>query len=312
MIALTSATGKLGSAVLNAILENNLIDTKELVVCTSSDPSASKFDHLRNKNITLRYNNFDDPSSLEGAFQGCDRLFLVSTPKIALDYNDAPLWSGREKHHRNAIDAAVKVGVKHIYYTSLAFGRPSKAGVMRAHIRTEEYLEQLQKEGKVDYTVIREGLYNESWPLYLGYYFGLKEETRKEIVVAGDGPISWTSIPDMGFCTAKILAGSPDEWKSRTVYLSQSQTWTAKEIAEMISKAKGEEVQLKVVGRKEFEDYYAKEKGMERPALEWWSSSYDAVKDGECKIEDSTLEDMLKEAGRKPKSLEVTVQEMMK
>jgi uncharacterized protein YbjT (DUF2867 family) len=33
MIALTSATGKLGSAVLNAILEHNLVDTKELVVC---------------------------------------------------------------------------------------------------------------------------------------------------------------------------------------------------------------------------------------------------------------------------------------
>lgn len=34
-IALTSATGKLGGAVLNAIRENNLIDPKELVVCVS-------------------------------------------------------------------------------------------------------------------------------------------------------------------------------------------------------------------------------------------------------------------------------------
>jgi hypothetical protein len=32
-IALTSATGKLGGGVLNDILENNLIDTEELVVC---------------------------------------------------------------------------------------------------------------------------------------------------------------------------------------------------------------------------------------------------------------------------------------
>lgn len=34
-IALTSATGKLGGAVLSAILENKLVDTKELVVCVS-------------------------------------------------------------------------------------------------------------------------------------------------------------------------------------------------------------------------------------------------------------------------------------
>jgi hypothetical protein len=33
MLAVTSATGKLGSAVLNAILDNKLIDPKELVVC---------------------------------------------------------------------------------------------------------------------------------------------------------------------------------------------------------------------------------------------------------------------------------------
>lgn len=104
-----------------------------------------------------------------------------------MDYNDAPLWQGREKHHRVAIDAALSAGVKHIYYTSLGFGNPSKAGVMRAHIRTEAYLQDLEKQDKVRVTIIREGLYNESWPLYLGYYYDLKNETREEVVVAGDG-----------------------------------------------------------------------------------------------------------------------------
>jgi hypothetical protein len=33
MLALTSATGKLGSAVLSAILDNNFINPQELVVC---------------------------------------------------------------------------------------------------------------------------------------------------------------------------------------------------------------------------------------------------------------------------------------
>jgi hypothetical protein len=39
-LALTSATGKLGSAVLNAILDNNLISTKDLVVCVSLHEST--------------------------------------------------------------------------------------------------------------------------------------------------------------------------------------------------------------------------------------------------------------------------------
>jgi uncharacterized protein YbjT (DUF2867 family) len=80
-----------------------------------------------------------------------------------MDYNDAPLWQGREKHHRAAIDAALDAGVRHIYYTSLAFNNPSKAGVMRAHVRTEAYLYDVAKEGKVETTIIREGLYSEAW-----------------------------------------------------------------------------------------------------------------------------------------------------
>ncbi|KZM18936.1 uncharacterized protein EKO05_0006679 [Ascochyta rabiei] len=310
-IALTSATGKLGGAVLNAILENNLIDPKELIVCTSTDPEDPRFDYLRSQSITIRQANFDDPSSLKRAYAGCNKLFLVSTPRIEMDYNNAPLWQGRERHHRAAIDAALEAGVKHVYYTSLGFSNPSKAGVMRAHIRTERYLKDLEKENKVKVTIIREGLYNESWPLYFGYYFGLKDETRKEVIVAGDGPISWTSIPDMAYGTAKILAAPSEEWSGKTFYLSQKKTWTLQDIAKLVSKVKGEEIKLKIVSRKEYEDYYA-EKGTERASVEWWSSSYDALKDGECAIEDYTLEGLLKDANRRPKRLEETIEEMMK
>jgi uncharacterized protein YbjT (DUF2867 family) len=229
-----------------------------------------------------------------------------------MDYNNASPWQGREKHHRAAIDAALKAGVKHIVYTSLAFANPSKAGVMTAHIRTEKYLKDLEKEGKVSITIIREGLYNESWPLYFGYYFGLKEETRKEVLVAGDGRVSWTSIPDMAFATAKILSAREGEWIGKTFYLSQKKTWSLEDIARLVSKAKDNEIKLKVVGRKEYEDFYVTEKGMERPSVEWWSSSYDALKDGECAIDDPTLETILKEAGRKPKSLDDTIMEMLR
>lgn len=278
---------------------------------TSSDPNDARFDSLRSQNVTLRRANFDDPSSLKAAYEGCTKLFLVSTPRIEMDYNDAPLWQGREKHHRAAIDAAVEAGVSHVYYTSLGFGNPSKAGVMRAHIRTEAYLHELEKDGRVDITVIREGLYNESWPLYFGYYFGLKNETRKEVVVAGDGPVSWTSIPDMAFGTAKVLAAPSKEWSGKTFYLSQKQTRTLKEIADIVSKVKGEDVKLKVVGRKEYEDYYA-EKVTERASVEWWSSSYEALEDGECAVDDSTLEGLLEEAGRTPEPLEKTIERMLR
>lgn len=40
-LAVTSATGKLGGGVLNAILENKLIDPKDLVICVS--PTCTRF-----------------------------------------------------------------------------------------------------------------------------------------------------------------------------------------------------------------------------------------------------------------------------
>lgn len=227
-----------------------------------------------------------------------------------MDYNDAPLWKGREAHHRAAIDAAVKAGVKHIYYTSLAFGNPSKAGVMRAHIRTEKYLNDLADQGTIDFTIIREGLYNESWPLYFGYYFGLLEDKRQKVVVAGDGPISWTAISDMAFGTAKIVVAPSGEWKGKTLYLSQNKTWTLDRISRLISTWVHQDVRVEVVSREEFVEHYAN-KGMERASVEWWSTTYDALKDGECDIKDSTLEGILKEAGREPISLEATVGEML-
>lgn len=313
MLALTSATGKLGSAVLSAILDNKLINPKELVICTSSPANDPRFSRLNALDIPIRNANFDDPPSLKSAYEGCTRLFLVSTPRIALDYNDAPLWKGREAHHRAAIDAAVDVGVKHIYYTSLAFGNPSQAGVMRAHIRTEAYLKELESAGKIKRTIIREGLYNESWPLYFGYYFGLKKETRRQIYVAGDGPIAWTAIQDLGFATAKILASSSDEWAGKTFYLSQKKTWTLETVARIVSEVRGiDEIVLKLVPRKEFEDHYVDEKGMERASVEWWSSTYDALRAWECAIDDPTLERLLEETGRNPKSLEETISEMLK
>ncbi|KAG9185910.1 hypothetical protein G6011_07241 [Alternaria panax] len=310
VLALTSATGKLGGAVLNAILDNKLIDPKELV--TSSDPNSDRFTPLRDQSITLRQANFDEPESLTRAYHGCTSLFLVSTPRVEMDYNDAPLWKGREAHHRAAIDAALQVGVQHIYYTSLGFANPSKAVVMRAHIRTEKYLRDLEKEGKCKVTVIREGLYNESWPLYFGYYFGLKEETRREVIVAGDGKISWTSIPDLAFGTAKVLAAPSEDWAGKTFYLSQKKSWSLKDVADIVSRVKGEEIRLRIVGKKEYEDFYVNEKGMERPSVESWSSSYDALKDGECEIDDPILESLLKEAGRSPKPLEETIEEMLR
>ncbi|TVY45710.1 Quinone oxidoreductase, partial [Lachnellula occidentalis] len=147
MLALTSITGKLGNAVLSAIQEHNLLPPSRLVLCTSSDPSSPRWNTLKSQGALLRHFNFDAPDP--ATFAGCEKLFLVSTPNIALDFNDAPEGMGREGAHIAAINAAVTAGVSHVYYTSLAFGPHSNTGVMRAHLRTEKYLRELEERGRV-------------------------------------------------------------------------------------------------------------------------------------------------------------------
>lgn len=306
MLVIVGASGKLGFATLNALLDHNLILANSIVCTTSSDTGAKKLEPVREKGVQVKRANWDDRNSFKEAFQGCDKLFLISSSRIQKDFNNAPPGLGRESDHYTALKAARDARVKHIYYTSLAFAKPSKSRVMKAHERTEEWL----KVG-TRYTIIREGLYNESWPLYFGHY-KVGQDDRNEVPVAGDGQISWTSVSDLGLANALILAAPSDDWTKKIVYLSQSKTHSLEDVAAMVSKARGKEMTLKVVPRDEHEKYYIEERGMGEPYVKWWSKSLDAVKAGECDIQDPTLETLLDSKGVKPKQLEHTIEEMLK
>ncbi|KAF4634819.1 hypothetical protein G7Y89_g3286 [Cudoniella acicularis] len=306
MLALTSPTGKLGDAVLNAILSHNLASPNELVLLTSSPTDLPRFEPFKQKGIQVRPFNYDHPTP--ESFKGCEKLFLISSTHIQRDFNNAPDGQGRDRHHIDAIDAAVKAGVKHIYYTSLAFHSSSKAGVMRAHLRTEKYLQDLEKQGKVAYTIIREGLYNESWGLYLGYYDIKGDAERDEIIVAGDGKVSWTSIPDLGVGNAVILTAPSEDYAGQTLYLStgKESAKTLKEVAEVVGSARGRKLGVKVVGEREHVEYYVG-RGIDRSAVEWWVGTYESLKKGETLIEDGTLERLLESQGVKPKRADETI-----
>lgn len=305
---LTGVSGKLGGAVLQALLDYNLLPAKDIVVSTSSDPSDSKWDGLESKGVTVRHGTYDDRTSLERAFAGCESLLLVSSSHIELDFNDASSPNGREKHHINAIHAARDAGIKHIYYTSLGFRAASKAGVMRAHCRTEHFLRMLTDTG---YTIIREGIYNESWPLYFGHYQPGRDQ-RREIVVAGDGPVSWVSIADLGLGTALILVEPATKYSGITLTLASPQAYTLDDIAKFVSTAKGEDVSLRVVSRTEYEAYYSRERDMDPAYLEWWSSTYEALQKDECLHSGSILARLLREkANRELKPLPETIRGMM-
>ncbi|KAI1139566.1 NAD(P)-binding protein [Hypoxylon sp. FL0543] len=330
-IAITGASGKLGNATLTALLAQNQVPPNNIVALTSSQPDSATWARLRaqNPDIQIRHATFEDASSFEAALRGVDRFFLVSTPHVDLDFEDErdgrekPDGQGREMHHRVAIDAALRAGVSHVYYSSLAFawdaaarrpGDESKAGVMRAHLRTEAYLARLRREGRVDVTVVREGLYSESWPLYLGYFDPSGDDDRDAVRLAGDGKVCWTAIRDLGVANALVLAAPREAWAGKTFYLSTppAAARSLREVAELVGRARGREVRVEVVGRAEHERHYVQDRARDRRAVRWWASTYEALERGECLVDDPTLEELLRGVGVAPTSVEETISQMVK
>ena len=202
MLVLTGTSGGLGSVVLSTILEQDLIPAKALRISSYSLKSVPQV--AKDAGIEIRLGNMYDPPTLEHAYAGADVLFLVSYPSVGPE---------RFQLHKNAIDAAIKAGVKHILYTSLAWGRPgidqgSEADVLRAHLDTVKYLEKMGDETAITWTIVREALYAHSWSNAAGFIdLNKPKEEPITAVIPGDGPIHWADRSELGEGTAQIVAG---------------------------------------------------------------------------------------------------------
>ena len=143
----------------------------------------------------------------------------------------------REKQHTGAIDAAIRAGVRRIVYTSLAF-ETAESHVMRPHLATEEYLKKCHLElgdSKFNYTILREGIYAESYSVFLGFWSPGKDE----VVVSGDGPVAFAAREDLAEATAKVLARENDRDRNATILLSGERAFTLREVTEIFSKSFG-------------------------------------------------------------------------
>ncbi|MCJ1285582.1 hypothetical protein MMC26_004923 [Xylographa opegraphella] len=309
-ICLTGATGGLGSRVLHHLLHTLSVPPSSIVISTQNpSPSSSA------AGIEARHGDFLKPQTLPSAFADAATLLLVSYPSIA--------HALRVTAHKNAIDAAVRAGVTHIVYTSLAFAGDSQAAVMQAHIETEEYLMRTcaGREG-LHYTIIREGIYCESWALYLGFFdpgkaMGKGERKVARVPEGADRGVAWVVRDELGEGTAKILLRK-EEFVDRTVLLSGGAAVSLKGVAEMISGIMGwqgeEAVEVEELGREKWLDAMVeiktgkKEDAETREFMEKWYTTYPAIDKGELDVVDPLLEKLL---GRKLESMEESLSKQL-
>jgi NAD(P)H dehydrogenase (quinone) len=179
MIIVTGATGQLGHAVVERLLER--LPAGQIAVSVR-DPGRAQ--DLAERGVAVRRGDFGEPSGLAGAFAGASQVLIVSGPA-----DPAP--------HRAAIEAAGAAHAKRILYTSHMGANPlSRFQPMPAHAETEQDL----RASGIPFTSLRNGFYATSAIRLLA---GALHTGR--LAVPEDGPVSWTAHADLAEAAAIAL-----------------------------------------------------------------------------------------------------------
>src|SRR6266511_3668132 len=145
MIVVSGASGQLGRRTVQMLLE--LVDAAEVIAVSRTPDKAADL------GVATRHADFDDPDGLVAAFDGAQRLLLIST--------DAVRTHGyRARQHTNAIRAASRAGVEYVVYTSLT-GADRPGHPIGAPMADHAVTERALAESGLAYTVLRNNMYTE-------------------------------------------------------------------------------------------------------------------------------------------------------
>ena len=219
-ILITGATGHLGHAVVTQLLDR--VPAAHIHVL-ALDPA--KATDLAERGIDVRVGNYHDRASLDAAFQGIDKLLLISSS----DFND------RLGQHTNVVDAAKAAGVQHILYTGVTMtdinASPLKP-LLSSHFETEDYI----RASGLTYTFLRNSLYMEVLPMFLGA--GVLE--TGVFFPAGEGKVAFAARQDLAEATAKVLASPGHE--NQAYALSNTVSYTFADVSAVLSDIAGKPV----------------------------------------------------------------------
>ena len=225
MIIVTGATGRLGGAVIDQLLEQ--MPAAELGVSVRDPEKATD---LADRGVRVRRGDFTEPSTLPAAFEGASRVLIVSGPA-----DPTP--------HRSAIDAAVAAGAQRIVYTAhMAAGPQSLFGPARGHAETERDL----ADSGVAFTSLRDGFHATS-ALYM---LGQGRQTG-EVRLPADGPVSWTATDDLAAAAAVALI-DPDRLNGITPALTGTEALDMTDLAAIVSELTGRRIIRSTISDDEF------------------------------------------------------------
>lgn len=326
------ASGGIGGSTVKHLLPR--LPAQDLVFIARN---PAKLESAKSAGADVRQADYDDDNSLQNAFQGIDTLFLISYASVGYEHRvevSFHIWrpinfqqsisvskarTNGSQRHQTAINHALRSGVKYIFYGSLGFAgketsKESVAHVMQAHLDTEKYLEDCTRTHPgFAYTVVREGLYSESYPLYTAFFDPKNPVDEIRIPHDGSAPgIAWVKREELGEGTAELMARfvkNPTgfQYRFQTVLLSGAKVLTLQETVQILGKLAKKEVRIRQVSEEEFAKqpqvspnfFYH---GFDHSMV--WTTTFEAYRRGEAAYVSPLLGELL---GREPEDFETTI-----
>jgi NAD(P)H dehydrogenase (quinone) len=217
MIVVTGATGHLGRLVLEQLLQR--VPASEVAVAVRNVEKASD---LAARGVDVRHADYDQPQTLERAFDGATKVLLISANEMGK----------RAAQHRNVVAAVKASGARLLVYTSILNADTSGIGLAKEHLDTENAV----RASGVPFVILRNGWYIENYTENLGpaLQYGAIAGS------AGAGRVAAATRADYAAAAVEVLTGEGHE--GRVYELAGDAPFTMEELAAEVSRHAGKPV----------------------------------------------------------------------
>jgi len=217
-ILVTGAAGQLGRLVV-PLLASKLPAEKLVALARNLDAAQG----LAAAGAELRQGSYDDPASLDRAFEGVGKVLFISGNEVGQ----------RVRQHGNVIDAAKRANVRLLAYTSILHADVSPLELTIEHRETEKLI----KASGVPSVILRNGWYTEN------YTAGIRAVLHHNAVIgcARDGRISAAPRQDYAEAAAAVLLSDADQ-AGKTYELAGDEAFTLTQYAAEIARQTGKPI----------------------------------------------------------------------
>jgi len=209
-IAVTAASGKLGSEIIRAL---SRLGTHSVVGLARTPAKA------QHQGVEIRKGDYNSQSDLEQSLRSVRTVLLVSGM-------DEP--AKRIEQHRNVIRAARNVGVRKIVYTSVQGAETGTA--FSPIVQSNRQTEQDVRDSDLDWVIGRNGIYIEPDVECIDAY----KKAGCIANCAGDSKCGYTTRPELAYAYARML--TEDEYNGQT-YNLHGEALTQTQLASHLNRA---------------------------------------------------------------------------